>query len=34
MFASLVAVGLLLNIERRSAQAPSRRMPAERVLVR
>jgi rod shape determining protein RodA len=34
MFASLVAVGLLLNIERRSAQAPSSRMPAERVLVR
>jgi len=34
MFASLVAVGLLLNIQRRSAQAPSSRMPAERVLVR
>jgi rod shape determining protein RodA len=33
MFASLVAVGLLLNIQRRSAQAPSSRMPAERVLV-
>jgi rod shape determining protein RodA len=34
MFASLVAVGLLLNIQRRSALAPSSRMPAERVLVR
>jgi rod shape determining protein RodA len=34
MFASLVAVGLLLNIQRRSRQAPSSRMPAERVLTR
>ena len=33
MFASLVAVGLLLNIQRRAARAPSSRMPAERVLV-
>ena len=34
IFASLVAVGLLLNIQRRSAQAPSSRLPAERVLGR
>jgi rod shape determining protein RodA len=34
MFASLVAIGLLLNIQRRSRQAPSSRMPAERVLTR
>ncbi len=34
MFASLVAVGLLLNIQRRSTQAPSSRLPAERVLAR
>ncbi len=34
MFASLVAVGLLLNIQRRAAQAPSSRIPAERVLAR
>jgi len=34
MFASLVGVGLLLNIQRRSASAPSARMPAQRVLAR
>jgi len=33
MFASMIAVGLLLNIQRRSAVAPSGRLPAERVLV-
>ena len=32
MFASLVAVGLLLNIQRRSAQSPSSRLQAERWL--
>jgi rod shape determining protein RodA len=34
MFASLIGVGLLLNIHRRSAVAPSSRLPAPRVLVR
>jgi rod shape determining protein RodA len=34
MFASLVGIGLLLNIQRRSVIAPSGRLPAERMLVR
>jgi rod shape determining protein RodA len=34
MFASLIGIGLLLNIQRRSATAPSSRLPAARVLVR
>ena len=34
MFASLIGVGLLLNIQRRAAAAPSSRLPVERVLVR
>jgi rod shape determining protein RodA len=34
MFASLIGVGLLLNIQRRAAAAPSGRLPEERVLVR
>jgi rod shape determining protein RodA len=34
MFASLIAIGLLLNIQRRSAIAPSSRLPAARVLTR
>jgi len=34
MFASLVGIGLLLNIQRRSAVAPSNRLSAERRLVR
>jgi rod shape determining protein RodA len=34
MFASLVGVGLLLNIQRRAASAPTGRVPAERVLGR
>jgi rod shape determining protein RodA len=34
MFASLIGVGLLLNIQRRSLSAPSSRLPAPRVLAR
>jgi hypothetical protein len=35
MFASMLAVGLLLNISRRAAEAPAARMqPSGRVLVR
>jgi rod shape determining protein RodA len=34
MFASLIGVGLLLNIQRRSVSAPSSRLPAPRVLAR
>lgn len=34
MFASMVAVGVLLNVQRRAAVAPTSRMPAARVLVR
>ncbi|HEY0903507.1 MAG TPA: rod shape-determining protein RodA [Marmoricola sp.] len=34
MFASMVAVGLLLNLHRRAADAPSSRLPAPRVLAR
>jgi len=34
MFASLIGVGLLLNIQRRSRVAPGSRLPAARVLVR
>ena len=34
MFASLIGVGLLLNIQRRSQSAPSSRLPAPRVLAR
>jgi rod shape determining protein RodA len=34
MFASLMGIGLLLNIQRRALVAPSGRLPAERVLVR
>jgi rod shape determining protein RodA len=34
MFASLVGVGLLLNIQRRSVSAPSSRLPAEGLFVR
>jgi len=34
MFASLVGIGLLLNIQRRSAQSPASRLPAARVLTR
>jgi hypothetical protein len=34
MFASLIGVGLLLNIQRRSAISPSSRLPAARVLAR
>jgi rod shape determining protein RodA len=34
MFASLIGVGLLLNIQRRAAAAPSGRLPAPRVLAR
>jgi rod shape determining protein RodA len=34
MFASLIGVGLLLNIQRRSLSAPGSRVPAARVLAR
>ena len=34
MFASLVGIGLLLNIQRRSVHAPASRLPAARVLAR
>jgi rod shape determining protein RodA len=34
MFASLIGVGLLLNIQRRSLSAPGSRVPATRVLAR
>jgi rod shape determining protein RodA len=34
MFASLIGIGLLLNIQRRSLSAPGNRLPAERVLTR
>jgi rod shape determining protein RodA len=34
MFASLIGIGLLLNIQRRSQSAPSSRLPAPRVLAR
>ena len=34
MFASLIGIGLLLNIQRRSLSAPSNRLPADRVLTR
>jgi rod shape determining protein RodA len=34
MFASLIGVGLLLNIQRRAVAAPSGRLPVQRVLVR
>jgi rod shape determining protein RodA len=34
MFASLIGVGLLLNIQRRSGSAPGNRLPVARVLVR
>jgi len=34
MFASMIGIGLLLNVQRRSAIAPSSRLPAERVLAR
>jgi len=34
MFASLIGIGLLLNIQRRSVSAPSSRLPAPRVLAR
>jgi len=34
MFASLIGIGLLLNIQRRSLSAPGNRLPADRVLTR
>jgi rod shape determining protein RodA len=34
MFASLIGIGLLMNIQRRSVHAPSSRLPAARVLAR
>lgn len=34
MFASMIAVGVLLNVQRRAAVAPTSRMPAARVLAR
>jgi rod shape determining protein RodA len=34
MFASMIGIGLLLNIQRRAAVSPSGRVPVERVLVR
>lgn len=34
MFASMIALGVLLNVQRRAAVAPTSRLPAARVLVR
>jgi rod shape determining protein RodA len=34
MFASLIGIGLLLNIQRRSVRAPANRLPSARVLAR